>query len=101
MIITTAHCVDTAKPNGWSVFAGVTGDQQITNGVERKVKSFTIHPGYLNNGLCINPAFDLALILVETPFVIEEGKIQGVQFPTLGLFEPALLGSTISPNNEP
>ncbi|KAI3417488.1 Brain-specific serine protease 4, variant 2 [Globodera pallida] len=79
LILTSAHCWEFAQINGSTAYAGVNDRQNVESGVIRKVKNFVLDPSYyLLNG----DAFDIAIVEIEPPFDLVEGKLTTIGFPS-------------------
>jgi hypothetical protein len=65
LILTAAHCVKNAYPNGWNVYTNIRDNHPVENGTRRQVSDFHVHPLFKLHG---NQAFDMAIVQTDSPF---------------------------------
>ena len=92
-VLTAAHCV---PPNGWSGKVSYSRTDAYTGAVHADSRTVSpgygavyIHPDYKLGGGFSNPVNDIALIRLDSPFVIDP-YIQTVAIPTT----PSVVGTT-------
>jgi hypothetical protein len=82
LAMTARHCVEKTNSNYWSIYGNIDDNQKITSAESRKIRNYIYSPD-------LSPEqFDIAIVLLDKPFVLEKGKVETVQLPSTLSVEP-------------